>query len=231
MKGTLKNTKAGWFVLYQVMRDELTSGYDSIPLHPDSQTWMDGYNLYEGKEVEFELVMDKPEHRYSETPYAKTIDEDDLGCSYPDCICQGNEITDCNNRTPKQRKTMSKVQTPDQVVLGYKTALVEGMNNLNRHTQQVDFSNPNADKITSNTTSAIAIKQETLEEDLKFPLIIENGMDYLNLTTKIFNNGAKWQQEQILQFLYSEIIERRPYSSSKMCEVIIEFIEQLNNKK
>ena len=42
---------------------------------------------------------------------------------------------------------------------------------------------------------------------------------------------AKWQQEQILQFLYSEIIERRPYSSSKMCEVVIEFIEQLNTKK
>lgn len=39
--------------------------------------------------------------------------------------------------------------------------------------------------------------EEILEEDLKFPIIIENGMDYLNLTTKIFNNGAKWQQEQI----------------------------------
>jgi DNA primase len=127
MKGTLKNTKAGWFVLYQVMRDEITSGYDSIPLHPDSQTWMDGYNLYEGKEVEFELVMDKPDHRYSQTPYAKTIDEDDLGCSYPYCICQGNEITDCENRTPRQRQIMKKVQTPDQVILGDKTALVENI--------------------------------------------------------------------------------------------------------
>ena len=75
------------------------------------------------------------------------------------------------------------------------------------------------------------MSNKTFEEDLTFPLIIENGMDYLNLTTKIVNNGAKWQQEQILQFLYSEIIERRPYSSSKMCEVVIEFIEQLNTKK
>lgn len=99
----------------------------------------------------------------------------------------------------------------------------------NKHIQQVDFSNLNADKITSNSTTSI--KQETQEESLKFPLIIENGMDYLNLTTKIFNNGAEWKQEQILQFLYSEIIERRPYSSSKMCEVVIEFIEQLNTKK
>ena len=46
-----------------------------------------------------------------------------------------------------------------------------------------------------------------------------------------FIDGAKWQQEQILQFLYSEITERRPYSSSKMCEEVIKFIEQLNNKK
>jgi hypothetical protein len=122
MKGILKNTKAGWFVWYQVARDVITYGYDSIPLHPDSQTWMDGYNLYEGKEVEFEVRVYP-----SGTRYAKTIDEDDLGCSYPNCICQGNEITDCENRTPKQRAIMSKVQTPDQVVLGDKTALVENI--------------------------------------------------------------------------------------------------------
>lgn len=36
-----------------------------------------------------------------------------LGCSYPDCICQGDEITYCQNRTP------------EQVHLGHKTALVE----------------------------------------------------------------------------------------------------------
>jgi len=122
MKGTLKNTKVGWFVLYQVMKDEITSGYDSIPLHPDSQTWMDGYNLYEGKEVEFEVRVYPSGSRF-----AKTIDEDDLGCSYPNCICQGNEITDCENRTPRQRQVMKKVQTPDQVVLGDKTALVENI--------------------------------------------------------------------------------------------------------
>jgi hypothetical protein len=107
-KGILKNTKAGWFVLYQVRRDEITSGYDSIPLHPDSQTWMDGYHLYEGKEVEFEVRVYPSGSRF-----AKTIGEDDLRCSYPDCICQGDEITYCNNRTP------------EQVVLGDKTALVE----------------------------------------------------------------------------------------------------------
>ena len=45
-------------------------------------------------------------------------------------------------------------------------------------------------------TTRCDCEPETLEEDLKFPIIIENKMDYLNLTTKIFNNGAKWQQER-----------------------------------
>jgi hypothetical protein len=45
-----------------------------------------------------------------------------------------------------------------------------------------------------------------------------------------FKEGASWQQEQILQFLYSEITERRPYSSSKMCEEVIKFIEQFKKK-
>jgi hypothetical protein len=46
--------------------------------------------------------------------------------------------------------------------------------------------------------------QEPLEEDLKFPLIIENGMDYLNLTTKIFNNGANWQAERSQKIVPSD---------------------------
>jgi hypothetical protein len=77
MKGTLKNTKAGWFVLYQVMRDEITSGYDSIPLHPDSQTWMDGYNLYEGNEVEFEVRVYPSGTRYAKTTPEQVILDDE----------------------------------------------------------------------------------------------------------------------------------------------------------
>ena len=73
MKGILKKTKAGWFVWYQVMKDEITSGYDSLPLHPDNEE-----SLIEGNEVEFEIVMDEPEHRYSHTPYAKIINEDKI---------------------------------------------------------------------------------------------------------------------------------------------------------
>ena len=38
------------------------------------------------------------------------------------------------------------------------------------------------------TINSIETEQETVEEALKFPLIIKNGLDYLNLTTKIFTN-------------------------------------------
>ena len=101
------------------------------------------YANSKGEELDKELedmINEDPELRdlMKESPKKgkkKIINEDDLGCSYPDCICQGNEITDCQNRTPKQRQTMSKAQTLiNQVVLGYKTALVEGMDNLNKHT-------------------------------------------------------------------------------------------------
>ena len=40
---------------------------------------------------------------------------------------------------------------------------------------------------------------------------------------------AKLHVERIKQFLYEEICERRPYSSSKMCEEVLKFIEQMDN--
>lgn len=41
------------------------------------------------------------------------------------------------------------------------------------------------------------------EEVLKFPIIIEDGLDYLSLSRKIFDNATKWQQEQDKK-LYTE---------------------------
>ena len=72
--------------------------------------------------------------------------------------------------------------------------------------------------------------EETLEE-AALSIIPDRStagwIDSFGATERIgFIKGAKWQQEQILQFLYSEITERRPYSSSKMCEEVIKFIEQ-----
>lgn len=117
----------------------------------------------------------------------------------------------------------SKESDAKDVILGYKTSL---------DAQMLD---------------KIKLKQETLEETAEriYPIHIKSIIDKYDdgITNVIgkedinednresFKEGAKWRQEQILQFLYSEIIERRPYSSSKMCEVVIEFIEQLNTKK
>jgi hypothetical protein len=78
-------------------------------------------------------------------------------------------------------------------------------------------------------------KQETLEEAAKkYSGIAYNREDY---EEKYYNqqgcdkydafiDGIKWEQEQILNFLYEEITERREYSSSKMCEEVIKFIKR-----
>lgn len=65
------------------------------------------------------------------------------------------------------------------------------------------ISNLDNDKYKDYSVSKEEPKQKTLEKNLTFPLIIKNALDYLNLTTKIFNNGAKWQQER----MYSEAIK------------------------
>jgi len=83
-------------------------------------------------------------------------------------------------------------------------------------------------KSTKNLLNKITMKQETLEE------FIEREGYPDGHTQDIWEDGVRrginWQQEQILQFLYSEITERRPYSSSKMCEEVIKFIEQFKKK-
>ncbi len=72
---------------------------------------------------------------------------------------------------------------------------------------------------------------ETLEEAAETELRKQNWDTTITLPfnggfIEGFQQGAKWQQEQILDFLYSEITERRDYSASKMCEKVIEFIKQ-----
>ncbi len=74
-------------------------------------------------------------------------------------------------------------------------------------------------------------KQETLEEAAReYYKRGQLGFEKAADTEMAFLRGAKWQQEQILDFLYSEITERRDYSASKMCEKVIEFIEQFKKK-
>lgn len=83
------------------------------------------------------------------------------------------------------------------------------------------------------TRECIEPKQETLEEAAvrllynKYPYHPQQDSGYWK---DMFIEGAKWAQEEIKQFLYAEICERRPYSSSRMCEEVIKFIEQMDKK-
>jgi hypothetical protein len=52
MKGVLKNREAQWFVWHW---DEITQGYDSIPVHPYLEKYYFLDEDAEGSEVEFEI--------------------------------------------------------------------------------------------------------------------------------------------------------------------------------
>ena len=59
-------------------------------------------------------------------------------------------------------------------------------------------------------------------------MLVENNTTTKHLEVTMSDNN---QIEQIKQFLYKEICERRDYSASKMCEEVIKFIEQMDNNE
>ncbi len=81
MKGILKKAAKGWFVWYNVLRDEVTTGYDSLPvlqLEFSVSEKQPIIPLENDKEVEFEIVRYCPYHKCSPTkPKGCTID-----CAY-----------------------------------------------------------------------------------------------------------------------------------------------------
>jgi hypothetical protein len=85
----------------------------------------------------------------------------------------------------------------------------------NKHTQQVDFSNPNADKISS--ASTISFKQETLEEAAEKYAhnYFEMHSNHYKGLNEGFIKGAKWQAE-------------RMYSEEDMKSTIEKTVEQCN---
>jgi len=119
------------------------------------------------------------------------------------CYCGHTTYCDCSPEEPRD------------VILGYKTSLDAQMLN----SQYVDFSNPNADKISSASTTSM--KQETLEKgvDKYFKLSHsrlknEQQKEY---ERELFIAGAKWQAER----MYSEeeiknmLIDMSRYFSTK----------------
>ena len=51
------------------------------------------------------------------------------------------------------------------------------------------------------------LKNEKKEEVLTFPFVIENSLEYLKLTQRIFDNGVKWQTENLLCFNEEELVK------------------------
>jgi len=101
MKGTLKETKAGWFVWYDVLKDEVTTGYDSLPvlqLEFSVSEKQPIIPLENDKQVEFEIV------RYC--PYHKCSPSEPKGCTI-----------DCAYTEVKYAKLIEKKIVPDQTFL------------------------------------------------------------------------------------------------------------------
>ena len=81
----------------------------------------------------------------------------------------------------------------------------------------------------------LTTKGVTMSNDKQIPTALEflrrdesgvfNEVDIV----QAMDGYAKLHVERIKQFLYEEICERRPYSSSKMCEEVLKFIEQMGN--
>jgi len=74
MKGILKHTTAGWYVWYNIKKDEITSGYDSIPLHPSEKV----DDSFRDKEVEFKIIY------YLETGIEEPFKVAELVKAYPE---------------------------------------------------------------------------------------------------------------------------------------------------
>ena len=57
---------------------------------------------------------------------------------------------------------------------------------------------------------------------------IPTALEFLHRDESGVFNEVELHVEQIKQFLYGEICERRDYSASKMCEEVLKFINQIN---
>jgi hypothetical protein len=81
MKGILKKAAKGWFVWYDVLKDEVITGYDSLPLLQLEFSVSEKQSiipLENDKQVEFDIVRYCPYHKCSPTePKGCTID-----CAY-----------------------------------------------------------------------------------------------------------------------------------------------------
>jgi hypothetical protein len=120
MKGILKYTIAGWFVWYQVRKDKITSGYDSIPLHPSEKV----DDSFRDKEVEFKIVY------YLETGIEEPFKVAELVKAYPYLkgtmnLCEDiikkktGKMTEEEWQAAERAQTGTKQETIEEVALKY----------------------------------------------------------------------------------------------------------------
>jgi len=148
-----------------------------------------------------------------------------------------------------RHKIIIPKEEPKDIILGYKTSLDAQMLN----SQYVDFSNPNADKISSASTTSFKqethickhcgvettqsddecyAKPETLEEAAKNYVRNESD-DTLKLISKYsFKDGAKWQMERMyseeeLQLILSKLLFDIKH---KKAENSVKWFEQFKKK-
>jgi len=202
MKGILKNTPAGWYVWYSVMRDEITSGYDSIPVYQETFDFNGKQPiipLVEGKKVEFriedfwetggdegiklaKLIIPKEEPKDVVLGYKTSLDAQMLDSKLPkqeNCCTPEGQIKRYVDCIGCDRK-------PKQVTIPFEPFDKE----------KASFITKEGQKIIKELQSIM--EQETLEEAMA-----ANGYDFPasdDLWREGVQFGANWQEER----MYSE---------------------------
>jgi len=137
----------------------------------------------------------------------------------------GIDVVVLNKPEEPKQETLEEVGMYQQELFNYLHDL--GIIALQSEMQEIE-------RIVLSMQQKIVMKDnETLEEYIEKSYPKDDSSYDFTVRSKVRNGireGAKWQQEQILDFLYEEITERRDYFASKMCEKVIEFIEQFKKK-
>jgi hypothetical protein len=97
---------------------------------------------------------------------------------------------------------------------------------------QMELGNKNTNQQNNTTTKHLevtVIKDKQIPAALGFLHRDESGVFNEVDIVQAMDGYAKLHVERVKQFLYEEICERRPYSSSKMCEEVLKFIDQMDN--
>jgi hypothetical protein len=206
MKGILKYTTAGWFVWYTRKKDEITSGYDSIPLHPSEKV----DDSFRDKEVEFKIIY------YLETGIEEPFKVAELVKAYPYLKGTMNLCEDIiEKRTGKMTEEewqaaenkLKPKYTPGKGISFYIEKLDSKLPKQENCCTPIGQIKRYVDCIGCDRKP----NQETIEEvTLKY--LKSKGVKMYPEEVHLFTAGAKWQEKR----MYSE-------------EEVINFLQEMND--